>query len=57
MMSEGAHDQNVRRLCVEVVNPGDHAAVVNVELMLRERLEKMEKEGEFYPAEETDTHR
>lgn len=57
MMSEGTHDQNVRRLCVEVVNPGDHAAVVNVELMLRERLEKMEKEGEFYPAEETDTHR
>lgn len=57
MMSEGTHDQNVRRLCVKVVNPGDHAAMANVELMVRERLEKMGKEGEFYPAEETDTHR
>ena len=57
MMSEGTHDQNVRRLCVKVVNLSDHAAVANVELMVRERLEKMGKEGEFYPAEETDTHR
>jgi hypothetical protein len=57
MMSEGTHDQNVRRLCVKVVNPGDQAAVANVELMVRERLKKMGKEGEFYPAEEADTHR
>ncbi len=57
MMSEGTHDQNVRRLCVKVVNPDDQAAVANVELMVRERLEKMGKEGEFYPAEEADTHR
>lgn len=57
MMSEGTRDQNVRRLCVKVVNHDDQAAVANVELMVRERLEKMGKEGEFYPAEEADTHR
>jgi hypothetical protein len=57
MMSEGTHDQNVRRLCVKVVNPDDQAALANVELMVRERLEKMGKEGEFYPAEKADTHR
>ena len=34
----------------------DQAALANVELMVRERLEKMGKEGEFYPAEEADTH-
>lgn len=57
MMSEGTHDQNIRGLCVKVVNPDDQAALANVELMVRERLEKMGKEGEFYPAEEADTHR
>ena len=57
MMSEGTHDQNVRRLCVKVVNPEDQAALANVELMVREWLEKMGREGEFYPAEEADTHR
>ncbi|NVZ16913.1 hypothetical protein [Pseudomonas sp. IPO3775] len=56
MMSEGTHDQNVRRLCVKVVNPDDQAALASVELMVRERLEKMGREGEFYPAEEADTH-
>ena len=55
--SAATHDQNVRRLCVKVVNPDDQAAVANVELMVRERLEKMGKEGEFYPAEKADTHR
>jgi len=57
MMSEGTHDQNVRRLCVKVVNSDVQAAGANVELMVRERLKKMGKEGEFYPAEEADTHR
>lgn len=57
MMSEGTHDQNVRRLWVKVVNPDDQAALANVELMVRERLEKMGKGGEFYPAEKADTHR
>lgn len=56
MMSEGTHDQNVRRLCVQLVNPHDQAAVASVEAIVRERLKKMGKEGEFYPAEEADTH-
>ncbi|MEO8490805.1 hypothetical protein [Pseudomonas sp.] len=57
MMSEGTHDQNVRRLCVQLVNPDDQAAVASVEQIVRERLKKLGKEGEFYPAEEADTHR
>jgi len=57
MMSEGTHDQNVRRLCLQLINLGDQAAVASVELIVRERLKKMGKEGEFYPAEEADTHR
>ncbi|WP_443694133.1 hypothetical protein [Pseudomonas sp.] len=57
MMSEGTHDQNVRRLCLQLGIADDQAAVANVELMVRERLIKMGKEGEFYPAEEADTHR
>ncbi|WP_339406106.1 hypothetical protein [Pseudomonas helleri] len=56
MMSEGTHDQNVRRLCLQLVNPNEQAAVARVEKMVRERLKKIGKEGEFYPAEETDTH-
>ena len=55
MMSEGTHDQNVQRLCLQLVNPDDQAAVASVELIVRERLKKMGKEGEFYPAEEADS--
>ncbi|WP_439865037.1 hypothetical protein [Pseudomonas antarctica] len=57
MVSEGTHDQNVRRLCVQLVNPDDQAAVASVEQIVRERLKELGKEGEFYPAEEADTHR
>ncbi|KTC53374.1 hypothetical protein AO262_31420 [Pseudomonas fluorescens ABAC62] len=56
MMSEGTHDQNVRRLCLQLVNPDDQTAVARVEIVVREMLKKAGKEGEFYPAEETDTH-
>ncbi|WLH21203.1 hypothetical protein [Pseudomonas simiae] len=56
MMSEGTHDQNVRRLCVQLVNTDNQAAVAHVEGILREQLEKIGKEGEFYPAEETGTY-
>jgi len=31
--------------------------VASAELIVRERLEKVGKEGEFYPAEQADTHR
>jgi len=56
MMSEGTHDQNVQRLCLQLVNSDDQAAVASVEVIVRERLKNMGKEGEFYPAEEADTH-
>jgi len=55
MLSEGTHDQNVRRLCLQLVDPDDRAAVARVEAVARERLEEMGKQGEFYPAEEADT--
>ncbi|WP_122699127.1 hypothetical protein [Pseudomonas viridiflava] len=55
MLSEGTHDQNVRRLCLQLVDPDDRDAVARVEAVARERLEEMGKQGEFYPAEETDT--
>ena len=55
MMSEGTHDQNVRRLCLQLVNPKDQAAVAIVESIVREQLKRMGTEGEFYPAEEADT--
>ena len=50
------HDQNVQRLCLQLVNADDEAAVAQVEAMVRERLKKTGKEGVFYPAEEADTH-
>lgn len=56
MMSEGTHDQNVRRLCLQLVDSDDQTAVARVEVIVRELLKKMGMEGEFYPAEETDTH-
>jgi hypothetical protein len=56
MLSEGTHDQNVQRLRLQLVNPDDRAAVASVEVIARERLEKMGREGEFYPAEAVDTH-
>ncbi|KQM50716.1 hypothetical protein ASE80_07160 [Pseudomonas sp. Leaf15] len=56
MMSEGTHDQNVQRLCLQLVNADDQAAVAHVEAMVRERLKKTGKEGVFYPAEQADTH-
>lgn len=56
MLSEGTHDQNARRLCLQLVDPDDKAAVANVETIVRKRLEEMGREGEFYPAEKADTH-
>ena len=55
MLSEGTHDQNVRRLCLQLVDPDDRDAVARVEAVARERLEEMGKQGEFYPAEAADT--
>lgn len=56
MLSEGTHDQNVRRLCVQLVDPEDQAAVASAEEIARKRLAQLGREGEFYPAENVDTH-
>ncbi|KPX13034.1 hypothetical protein ALP58_100370 [Pseudomonas savastanoi] len=56
MLSEGTHDQNNSRLHLQLVNPDDRAAVASVEALVRERLERMGSKGEFYPAENADTH-
>lgn len=56
MLSEGTHDQNVRRLCVQPVDPNDQTTVARIEITARERLEAMGRTGEFYPAERTNTH-
>jgi hypothetical protein len=41
---------------LQLINPEDQAAVAHVEMIVRERLEKMGRKGEFYPAEGADTH-
>ncbi|RMR50895.1 hypothetical protein ALP85_04599 [Pseudomonas syringae pv. syringae] len=56
MLSEGTHDQNARRLCLQLVDPDDKAALASVEALVRDRLERMGSKGEFYPAENVDTH-
>lgn len=56
MLSEGTHDQNARRLCLQLVDPEDKEAVGRVEAIVREQLGEAGREGEFYPAEEADTH-
>ena len=40
MMSEGTHDQNVRRLCVQLVNPDDQATVARVQITVRKQRKK-----------------
>jgi hypothetical protein len=56
MLSEGTHDQNTSRLQVKLDHTGDQAAVAEIEAKVRDLLQKMGMEGEFYPAERVDTH-
>lgn len=49
MMSEGTHDQNIRRLCLQLVDPDDQAAVASVEAIVRERLKEMGRRASFIP--------
>jgi hypothetical protein len=55
MLSEGTHDQNTRRLTLELPSLDDRTAVAAVEAKVRELLEKSSMTGDFYPAEGTDT--
>jgi translation elongation factor EF-Tu-like GTPase len=56
MLSEGTHDQNTSRLQVKLDHTGDQAAVAEIEAKVRDLLQKLGMEGEFYPAERVDTH-
>jgi hypothetical protein len=56
MMSEGTHGQNVNRLCLPVDDIEDQAIVRAIEQRVRQRLTQMDMQGEFYPAEQADTH-
>jgi hypothetical protein len=55
MLSEGTHDQNTRRLHVLVANVDDGSEVAAVESTVRDLLQKMDREGDFYPAEHANT--
>lgn len=57
MLSEGTHDQNTRRLVVKLDTLDDQSVVADIEAKVRDLLQKMGMEGEFYPAERVDTHR
>ena len=56
MLSEGTHDQNTRRLQVKLDNLEDIAAIADIEAKVRDALQKMGMEGDFYPAERVGTH-
>lgn len=55
MLSEGTHDQNTSRLLVKLDSTGQPDRVASVEAKVRERLEQMGMEGEFYPAQRENT--
>lgn len=56
MMSEGTHGQNVNRLWLSVDDIEDQPLIRSVEAAVRQRLAQMDMQGEFYPAEQADTH-
>lgn len=51
MLSEGTHEQNVRRLWVRLAQPADLDAVRLAERHVRERIVAQGLEGEFHPTE------
>jgi len=56
MLSEGTHDQNVAGIWLGVDDIDDRQQVLAIEDILRLRLEDLNLEGEFYPAETGDSH-
>lgn len=56
MLSEGTHDQNVAGIWLGVDNIDDRQQILAIEDILRLRLEDLNLEGEFYPAETGDSH-
>jgi hypothetical protein len=52
MLSEGTHEQNLRRLWLHVADIGASAEIKPIEEALRERLTAQGLQGEFYPAQQ-----
>jgi len=51
MLSEGTHEQNVRRVWLRVANPKDHTTGERMRPLVEQRLLEQGLEGEFYPAD------
>jgi hypothetical protein len=56
MLSEGTHGQNVARIWLIIDDVDDRACVSRAEAQVRQQLAEQSLEGEFYPAEKTDTY-
>lgn len=56
MLSEGTHGQNVTRVWLVPDDIDDSTAVLEIEDAVRGRLAELNLEGEFYPAEQGDSH-
>jgi hypothetical protein len=56
MLSEGSHGQNVNSLWLALDNIKDPHQIMDVENLVRERVDALGLKGEFYPAELKDSH-
>lgn len=56
MMSEGTHDQNLKRIWLSVDDLDDQKQVLEIENRVRQRLVEQDLNGEFYPAEVGEGH-
>jgi hypothetical protein len=55
MLSEGTHDQNVAAVWLVIDDIDDPNQVLEIEEEVRQRLQALGLEGEFYPAESGDS--
>jgi len=56
MLSEGTHDQNLQGVWLVVDDIDDAEQVFDIEEDVRQRLQMLGLQGEFYPAERGDRH-
>jgi len=56
MLSEGTHEQNLRKIWLMLDSLEDADVVRELERKVREQLARRHLDGEFYPAEVRETH-